>query len=174
MNHHKRDFQITRSKIYYSLIELQPLRCTPSCYTCLGALRTFVPSLLTCLRALRPLRALIFARLNYALCAPYLLFARLIHSRYKISSVLINTSNKGIKQAINSRRIVLVVTGRKVQRIVTWLQQRKTGCTSWTKTSPLHCQIGVAIFASFRQEKPWRQNRTPSPFLVIVRLSKRP
>ena len=60
---------------------------------------------------------------------------------------------------------------RTVQRIMTWLQQRKTGCTSWTKTSRLHSQIGVAIFASFRQEKPWRQNRTPSPFFVIVSLS---
>ena len=30
-NHHKRDSQITRSKISYSLVEPQPLLCTPSC-----------------------------------------------------------------------------------------------------------------------------------------------
>ena len=54
----------------------------PSCLMCLRALRAFVPyvsSRLTCLHALR---ALIFTRLNYAPCAPYLLFARLTHSRY--------------------------------------------------------------------------------------------
>ena len=54
---------------------------------------------------------------------------------------------------------------------MTWFQQRKTGCTSWTKTCRLQSQIGVAIFASFRQEKPWRQNRSPSLFFVIVSLS---
>ena len=62
---------------------------------------------------------------------------------------------------------------RIVQRIMAWLKQRKTGCTCWTKTSRLHSQIGVAIFASLRQEKPWRQNRTSSPFFVIVSLSMR-
>ena len=30
-NHHKRDSHITRSKISYSLIESQPLSCTPAC-----------------------------------------------------------------------------------------------------------------------------------------------
>lgn len=48
----------------------------------LGALRGFVsyvPSRLTCLRVL------IFMHLNYAPCAPYLLFACLYHSLYKIS-----------------------------------------------------------------------------------------
>ena len=83
-------------------------------------------------------------------------------------------SNKSIKQTINSWRIVLIGYWRTVQHIMTWLQQRKTVCTSWTKTSRLHNQIGVASFASFRQEKPWRQNRAPSPFFVIVRLLMRP
>ena len=31
LNHHKRDCQITRSKISYSLIEPQPHPCTPAC-----------------------------------------------------------------------------------------------------------------------------------------------
>ena len=61
--------------------------------------------------------------------------------------------NKGIKQTINSRRIVFIGYWRTVQRIMTSLQQRKTGCTSWTKTSRLQSQIGVTIFASFWQEK---------------------
>ena len=82
-------------------------------------------------------------------------------------------SNKGIKQTISSQRIVLIGYWRTVQRIMKCLQQRETGCTSWTKTSRLQSQIGVAIFASFWQEKPWRQNRTPSPFFVIVSLSMR-
>ena len=30
-NHHKRDSYITRSKISYSLVESQPLPCTPGC-----------------------------------------------------------------------------------------------------------------------------------------------
>ena len=45
---------------------------------------------------------------------------------------------------------------RTVQRIMTWLQQQKTGFTSWIKSSGLQSQIGVATFASFQQEKPWR------------------
>ena len=60
-----------------------------------------------------------------------------------------------------------------VQQIMTWVQQRKTDCTSWTKNSRVHSQIGVAIFASFRQEKAWRQNWTPSPYFVIVSLLMR-
>ena len=35
-------------------------------------------------------------------------------------------------------------------------------------TSRLQSQIGLAIFASFRQKKPWRQNRTPLLFFVVV------
>ena len=62
---------------------------------------------------------------------------------------------------------------RTVQQILTWLQQWKTGCTFWTKISHLHSQIGVAIFAYFWQENPWRQNQAPSPFFVIVSLSMR-
>ena len=53
---------------------------------------------------------------------------------------------------------------------MTWLQQRKTVCTSRIKTSRLQSQIEVEIYASFRQEKPWRQNGTPSLFFVIVSL----
>ena len=86
-------------------------------------------------------------------------------------------SNKGIKQTINSQRIVLIgywlVTGVYSTTNYEWLQQRKTGCTSWTETSRLYSQIEAVIFASFRQEKPWRQNRTSSPFFVIVSLSMR-
>ena len=82
-------------------------------------------------------------------------------------------SNKGIKQTINSRRIVLIGYCGTAQRIITWLQQQKTSCTSWTKTFRLQSQIGVAIFASFRQEKRWRKNLTPSSFFVIVSLSMR-
>ena len=82
-------------------------------------------------------------------------------------------SNKGIKQTINSRRIVLIGYWRTMQCIMTWLQQRRTGCNSWTKTCRLQSKIRVAIFASFRWEKPWRQNRTPSPFFAIASLSMR-
>ena len=63
------------------------------------------------------------------------------------------------------------VIGRTVQPIMTWFQQRKTGCTSWTKSSRLQSQMWVTIFASFRQGRPWRQNRTLSLFFVIVTLS---
>ena len=56
---------------------------------------------------------------------------------------------------------------------MTWLQQRTTGCISWIKTSRLQSQIGVAIFASFRHEKPLRQSRTLPPFFVIVSWSMR-
>ena len=45
----------------------------------LRALAPYAPSCLTCLHALR---VLIFTRLNQASSAPYLLFARLTHSRY--------------------------------------------------------------------------------------------
>ena len=31
MSHHKRDSQITRTKICYTLVEPQPLPCTPNC-----------------------------------------------------------------------------------------------------------------------------------------------
>ena len=72
------DYQLGTSLLNY-------VPYVPSCFTRLRtfrALRAFVPSHLTYLRALR---ALTFTRLNYALCRPYLLFARLAHSRYKIS-----------------------------------------------------------------------------------------
>ena len=59
------------------------------------------------------------------------------------------------------------------QNIITWLQQQKDGCTSWTKTFRLQSQIGVAIFVSFRQQKPWRQKWIPSPFFVTVSWSMR-
>ena len=59
-------------------------------------------------------------------------------------------SNKGIKQTINSRRIVLIGYWRTMQCIMTWLQQRRTVCNAWTKTSHLQTKIGVVIFASFR------------------------
>ena len=36
-----------------------------------------------------------------------------------------------------------------VQHIMTGLQQQKTGCTSWTKTSRLQSQIEETIFAFF-------------------------
>ena len=54
------------------------------------------------------------------------------------------------------------------QCIMTWLQQQKTGYISWTKTSRLQSKTGVAFFASFWQEKPWRRNWIPSPFFVTV------
>ena len=49
---------------------------------------------------------------------------------------------------------------------MTWLRQQKTGCTS-----RLQSQIGAASFASFRREKPWRQNLIPLPFFVTVNWS---
>ena len=82
-------------------------------------------------------------------------------------------SNKVIKQPINSRRIVPIGYWRTAQNIMTWLQQQKNGCTSWTKTFRLQSQIGVAIFVSFRQEKPCRQKWIPSPFFVTVSWSIR-
>ena len=72
------------SKVNFTVIELAKL-CALRAFAayaslCLCALRTFVPSCLTCLPALCAfapyvpwfLRALIFARLYYALCALYL------------------------------------------------------------------------------------------------------
>ena len=51
---------------------------------------------------------------------------------------------------------------------MTWLQRQKTGRTSWTKTFRLQSQIEVAVFAAFRQEKSWMQNRILTAFLVTV------
>ena len=46
------------------------------------SLLNYVPYVPSCLTRLHALGALIFTRLNYAPCAPYLLIARLTHSRY--------------------------------------------------------------------------------------------
>ena len=81
-----------------------------------------------------------------------------------------NLSSKGIKQTKSSRRIVLIGYW-SVQYSKLWRSFSNGRQVVPTKTSGLHSQIGVAIFPSFWQEKPWRQNRTPSPFFVIVSLS---
>ena len=79
-------------------------------------------------------------------------------------SVLINTC-----QTINSRRILLVGYW--------WLVTGASATEGWLylldENLPSHSQIGVAIFASFRQEKPWRSVTTPSPIFLIVSLSMR-
>ena len=79
------------TNIIYEFAKLCALHAfVPYLPSCLRAfvpshLRAFAPYAPSCLMCLRALRALIFTRLNYPLCAPYLLFARLTHSRYKIS-----------------------------------------------------------------------------------------
>ena len=74
--------QITSTEIF-EFAKLRALRAflpyAPSHLTRLRALRAFVsyvPSRLT---------SYVLKRLNYVFCPPYLLFARLTHSRYKIS-----------------------------------------------------------------------------------------
>ena len=83
-------------------------------------------------------------------------------------------SNKGIKQKINSRRIVLI-SYWSTQHSELW-----RGFSNGRLVVPPGLKLPVSIaklewqlLASFPQEKPWRQNRTLSPFFVIVSLSMR-
>ena len=82
-------------------------------------------------------------------------------------------SNKSIKQIINSGRIVLIGYWTYSTAYYDVASATKEWFICWTKTSRHHSQIGVAIFASFRQEKPWRSVTTPSPIFLIVSLSMR-
>ena len=56
---------------------------------------------------------------------------------------------------------------RTVQRILTWFQQQKTGCSSWTKAFRLQSQIGVPIFASFARNN-LGDKTVSSAFFVTV------
>ena len=83
-------------------------------------------------------------------------------------------SNKGIKQTRNYRRIVLIGYW-SVQYNELWrgFSNRRLVVPPGLKPPVSIAKIGMTIFASFWQKKPWRQNRTPSPFFVIVSLSMR-